>query len=429
MKDLVDNLNREVNEAGLSQAILILVGIPGSGKSVTVVALAKLVRIQHISIEAYRQAAAPPEEIALNLARAAANGPVVFECSGASQDFEEILHALAARGISACVVGLLASETTALSRLSTRIPYSPPKGGRGWAEHIRWCATRLALVPTNADVDAEQWLPDERARAVLAAWTTATAAGGSFSAETPSTIGVITFSQLRRWQVCGREYAYRYVWRTPCSDVLPSSVAVGEAAHEALGWLHAARQVTLSTFLDVYHAKISALGIANASDMVQRGRDILESYYLAHRHGDDDETTLGIELPVTLSLTPALALAGRLDRLTANTLGELEITEFKLRKTRHGSRPRVPELLQPAAYATAVMAMRHRDRAFVRLHFLEQDLILRDLLDETDALAVRRALNRWLGILTRRGLDARPGYHCRHCTWRTLCPAAASGVP
>jgi hypothetical protein len=150
---------------------------------------------------------------------------------------------------------------------------------------------------------------------------------------------------------------------------------------------------------------------------------------LAHRHGDDDETTLGIELPVTLSLTPALALAGRLDRLTANTLGELEITEFKLRKTRHGSRPRVPELLQPAAYATAVMAMRHRDRAFVRLHFLEQDLILRDLLDETDALAVRRALNRWLGILTRRGLDARPGYHCRHCTWRTLCPAAASGVP
>jgi hypothetical protein len=403
--------------------VLILIGLPGAGKTTVAAHLVERLRARHVQIEAYRDRGATAAEIADDLARAASAEPIIFECSGASHDFEEILQHLAANEITCFVANLDVTAATALERLASRVPPKGPKVGRVWTEHVEWVDTRLGLVPTDFDVDAEICSSEEAAAAVICAWN-ARDKGGAVDATLDR---AITFSQLSKWQVCGREYRYRYIWGVAPTAALPPIVEVGEAAHGALAWLFAPGAVErpLDGLLDAFESKIKADNRESTDRARAWIRQLLSTFY-ARRYMTDDARTLAVEPQVTLPLSPTLSVVGRLDRLSMNPAGELEVTEFKLRQTRRGSRPRVPGLLQPAAYAAAVMGERQARRAFARLHFLDQDRAPRVLLTGRGAQNVRLAMLRWVTSLRAQGLAARPGYHCRHCGYRLVCPWSTS---
>jgi hypothetical protein len=399
--------------------VLVLIGLPGAGKTTVAAHLAERLRARHLQVEVYRDRGAAAEEIAADLARAASITPVIFECSGASYDFEEILQSLNRKETTCFVVNLDVTPKTALVRLASRTPRTMPKVGRDWAEHVEWADTRHGLVPTDFDIDSESCGPEDVAAAVICAWD---ARVQERAADAP--LGrAVTFSELSKWQVCGREYGYRHVWTVAPTADLPAVVKIGEAAHAALAWLFAPGTIgrPLNGFLDVFESKITAANRESTESTRVGIRQFLSTFH-ARRYMTDEARTLAVESEVILPLNPALAFVGRLDRLAINPAGELEVTEFKLRQTRRGSRPRIPGLLQPAAYAAAVMRERQSRRAFVRLHLLDQDRSTRVLLTERGAQNVRLAMSRWVTSLRAQGLAARPGYHCRHCGYRLICP-------
>jgi RecB family exonuclease len=305
--------------------------------------------------------------------------------------------------------------------LATRVPYRDPKVGHDWSMHVDWVATRLRMVPADFAVRTDGVEPADAATAVIETW--------SFLIETrvsdTAAPATITFSQLSTWQVCGREYAYRHMVRPSGAAALPPIVDVGFAAHEALAWLFApgTPHRTQQELLQFYDARLSALSNQSMTAQGAWGRQVLGYFYAAH-YLADRAGTVAVEAPVTLALSSDASFVGRLDRLAVNPAGEIEVTEFKLHETRHGSRPRLPELMQPAAYAAAVMRIRQVPRAFARLHFLEEDRSERVLLTEKGGRNVQMALLRWLNALRLRGFAARPGYHCRHCAYRRICPAS-----
>jgi CRISPR/Cas system-associated exonuclease Cas4 (RecB family) len=400
--------------------IIILIGLPGAGKTTVSGHLAAKLKARHISIEQYRDTpVAAADVIAGDLAAVASVSPLVFECSGASEDFEEIVAALSVQGISCFVVYLEVTPATALRRLASRIPYVAPKVQGDWTDHVSWVGTRLRLVPTDLDVDGELLGAEAAAAVVVNALTSRQTSHGSNALSQ----GTITFSQFHTWQVCGREYEYRNILRLrPTADLSPI-VDAGSAAHEALAWLFTPGSATnsLEALLDVFDARMVTTSSPLADDARSLGRKILSQFYAAH-YSRDDAKTLAVEKQISLPLHPHLSFAGRLDRLSLSPAGILEVTEFKLRETQRGARPRIPELLQPAAYAAAEMMARGDRSAFVRLHFLEQNRIERIALNERGARNVRLALLRWLAALQRRGLDAQPGSHCRRCGYRLVCP-------
>lgn len=400
--------------------IIVLVGLPGAGKSTIAARVCPSIKAQHVTIEAYRDVHAQPSEIAGSLAALTKSGTVVFECSGASSDFEQILHELSGLGISSFVVGVHASLSTALQRVTARRPYSPPKGSQNWISHLEWTLVRLGLVPTNLDIDTDDLSAAQAAEAVISACRNFLIPIGA-RVVIPS---LVTFSKLSKWQVCGREYAYIHIWRVPPPLSLPSIVGIGQAVHEALAWLLEPQspQRSLAALLAAYEAKASMMGIVEPK-ILARGGNILAMFYSAH-YAIEAERSLAVEQTVSLPLTATSSFVGQLDLLSSSLSGELEITEFKLHQTRRGSRPRLPDMLQPAAYAVAAMADRRATRAFVRLQYLEEDQSMKLLLTEDDIPRIRRALIRWMQSLVHKGLAANPGHHCQRCAFRTTCPSS-----
>jgi RecB family exonuclease/broad-specificity NMP kinase len=400
--------------------IVVLVGVPGAGKSTVAGHLVSRLRALHVCIEDLRARHASAPAIVDLLATA--QRPVVFECSGTGSDFEDILHGLTLRGLQPYVVCLQLSAQTALQRLSSRQPYIAPKAGGLWAEQVDWVGTRLRMVPTDMDIDSEAVDAAAAADRIAAAWfAPATAAAVPAEASVAGT----TFSRLSTWQVCGREFELRHVLGLPQPAELPPVVRLGRVVHEVLAWLHApqADVRTRQQLLAAYDNATAALALGEPARNL--GRHVLTRYHQDHAL-HDTSTTIAVEEAVALALGDGQALTGRLDRLAVNQAGELEVTEFKLRETRQGSRPRLPDLLQPMAYASAVMLTRRAPRCFVRLHFLEPDVVLRVLLAEAGVRGIQLALRRWMSTLAGRGFAARPGHHCRHCGYRIVCPESTA---
>ncbi|MEY6432053.1 PD-(D/E)XK nuclease family protein [Thioalkalicoccus limnaeus] len=406
-----------------ARAILVLIGLPGAGKTTIAQRLVARLGVRHVPIDDLRKVRVGAADIADELTRSASVGPLVFECSGASDDFEDILHHLGARGFQVRVALIEVSAEIALRRLATRAPRKDPKAGQSWAEHVDWVRCRLQLVPTDAEIDGERQEPDAAAEAAISAWLAPALAAAH---DEPLPIP-LTFSRLSTWQVCGREYASRYVQRMPPTAALPPIVEVGSAVHEALAWLFApgAPQRTAAETLAMFDAALGCAPAGLPGAAHAWGRQLLADFHAEVYLGDRAET-LAVEAEVTLPLAASLSLAGRLDRLARLPAGAIEVTEFKLRRTRHGSRPRIPELLQPAAYAAAVMSVQTTRVAFVRLHFLEQRQADRILLTETGAARVKLAVLRWVAALRRKGSAAHPGHHCRHCGYRLVCPESTA---
>lgn len=404
-----------------ARGILVLIGLPGAGKSTVAKRLVDSLGVRHVPIDAFRDRRAGAYAIADDLAREASAGPIVFECSGASDDFEAILEDIRARNIEARVVLVEARAETALRRLITRVPHKDPKVGGSWSEHLDWTRCRLQLVPTDAEIDCETLAPDAAADVAIAAWS----APEQTAMDEEHWPKPMTFSRLSTWQVCGREYRYRYVERLQPSAALPPIVEVGSAVHKTLAWLFApgAPPRSLPETLAVFDSALESARTLPLSAAHTWGRQLLADFHGEIYLGDRAET-LAVEAEVVLELAASLSLVGRLDRLARVPAGELEVTEFKLHRSRHGSRPRLPELLQPAAYAAAAMSLRAKPLAFVRLHSIEQRQADRIVLTNTER--VKLALLRWIDILKRRGWTARPGHHCRHCGYRLVCPKSAA---
>ncbi|HWM71744.1 MAG TPA: PD-(D/E)XK nuclease family protein, partial [Steroidobacteraceae bacterium] len=204
---------------------------------------------------------------------------------------------------------------------------------------------------------------------------------------------------------------------------LPGIIEIGEAVHQSIAWLftNSVDNRSISNLIQVYESCIQSESPRPEVELVMWGEEILRRFFKG-RFETESSSTVATESEVAMHLTTSTTLVGRLDRLSITPAGEMEVTEFKLHETRRGSRPRIPDLLQPAAYAAAEMEKNKRSRIFAELYFIDENISERILLTENGARAVKLALSRWIESLKAKGLEANPGVHCRRCSYRGTCP-------
>ena len=153
--------------------MLVVIGQIGAGKSAVCHELESSAGVRHLDVENLRYADTcrmGASVIAEQIASAAVSGPVAFECTGASRDFEEVIEQLRLHGLGCFVVLLECGMRSALRRVSERHGRIRPRAGGTWASQLRWTESRLRLVPADLTLSSETSDPASIACAVRNAW-------------------------------------------------------------------------------------------------------------------------------------------------------------------------------------------------------------------------------------------------------------------
>ena len=409
--------------------ILVVIGQIGAGKSELCRNIVASTGAHHVDIDEFHRDSGDkvdPADIAAIIASSASSHSVVFECTGTSRDFEEILDKIRLRGYACLVVLIDCSMETALRRVRTRHPKSSPRGGGSWTSQLRWTESRLRLVPVDYVVSSETKSASRLATELAGIWTAVdTGKRNRIRITAPKKI---SFSELTTFQVCPLSYRLKY--RDRISSVAESEqMYLGKRLHETLAWLYAGagRGPGKNDVIRWFEKRVMATLPRETEDsIVERlydsGRSALAFHYdVVFR--EERPRTIAVEKTVRMELDADVTFVGRVDRMALDPVGVMEVIDYKASTGRVTSRPRVPEWLQIAAYSAAVL-----------LEFNLQSVIARRLLllsgnEERFPLAARDvpkvilSLRRWMRRLEENAeYPGNVGAHCASCQFNPVCP-------
>lgn len=414
--------------------VLVLIGQIGAGKSAVCTALESFEDVRHVDIEDLRGAEKGRADVAMiadRVASATSSRHVVFECTGASEDFEEIIEQLRRRNLRIFVALLDCSTETALQRVRERGSRFRPKAG-GWAPELDWTESRLRLVPADMTFKSDRAASACIAADIWRAW--AVARRHRMADTTPREPLDVSFSELAAREICPWSYRLKYIERTP-EALETEQMYLGSRLHEALAWLYAddSRRRGKGELVHWFRNRLAetlpeGTDCATSSRLSRRGEDALVFHYeVAYRN--EGSRTIAVERPVRVHCDRWTTFVGRVDRVAMDASGTVEVIDYKTSPRRRTSRPRIPDWLQIAAYAVAVLRELDVPSVIARRVTLATGEEEHFAVSREDARPVTLALARWARSLAADGaFPMRPGAHCSSCQFNPVC-AGATGFP
>lgn len=420
-------------EPSMSQAeVLVVIGQIGAGKSSVCRELALETRAEHIAIEDLQRPDGTrlgAHELSRRIASAAARGAVVFECSGASRDFEDVIEHLRLRGLGCFVALIDCSIQTALRRVRESKIRTKPRSGASWAAQLRWTESRLRLVPADVTISSENSHPNTIAKDVGRAWSEAQSNPPAKSMACRE----LSFTQVAAFAVCPWSYRLKYVDRLQ-ETVETEQMHLGSRLHEALAYLYGGPDRDKDGLTSWFRNRLAETvpdGVERqvVDRMLRTGLKALAYHYdVVYR--EERSNTLAVEQIVRLPLSAEQTLVGRVDRVARDASGTVEVIDYKMSEPRGTSRPRVPDWLQIAAYSASVLRELDLRSVIARRIMLATGDEERFLVAAEDVRQVRLSLLRWAKALTPpRLMQKRIGRHCASCQFNTRCSGASAYPP
>ena len=406
--------------------VLVVIGQIGAGKTEVCRSLAGSLGARHLAIEDVRRSQTGergPTGIAKCVASFAAKSLVLFECTGASRDFEEILENIRLRGCHTFVVLLDCGVPTALRRVRQRSP-SPPRSGGSWDEQIRWTESRLRLVPADLTLSSETASPTSLASAIDGEWETMR----RHSDERGIVFGEVSFSQLAAFQVCALSYRLKYV--DLVSEAAASeSMVLGGCLHDVLAWLYGSSDdgpeltEVLAGFKDRLADALCGKEDRDASErLFEAGKRFLTFHYEVV-YEKEKRRTIAVEKDVRMELGEGLTFVGRVDRVALDASGVVEVIDCKSSTGAMTSRPRIPDSLQLAAYSASILNELNLRSVIARRVMLATGEEDRFAFAAEDVDQTILALRRWARRSHSSGVyPANVGAHCPSCQFNPVCP-------
>jgi len=255
-----------------------------------------------------------------------------------------------------------------------------------------------------------------------------------------------SYSKLNQFERCPQQYKFHHVDKVPVDKEVTIELFIGDLLHRALEKLYDVRMLgkvlSKDEFLALYDAgwekaplqtlKISG-DIMKADDYVKHGRATLAEYYDKY-HPFDDGKTLAVEQKVDFTIDEArgLKMTGKIDRLTRQDDGTIEIIDYKYKRgiPRKQDLERNPQmgLYQTALYQLAAQEnWPGFDDVRIRMIYLRQGeefstKLAPDVLDELREQTLQRILEI---KRAQRDNDFPPkvGALCQWCQYEEICPA------
>ena len=236
----------------------------------------------------------------------------------------------------------------------------------------------------------------------------------------------LSATSIERYSVCPLQFKLAHEWKLP-TDV-PAAMQNGAAMHRVLRTyfdsVRLGRPMSEAQLIELFRADLAQAAFDDPYQHelyerqgIQQLKDFLatpSAYPVLH-------TEEGFEMRVGSAV-----VVGRIDRMDDLGQGRVAIVDYKTGKPR--SQEDADESLQLSIYALAAQS---------KWGYVADRLVFYNIEDNTPVVSCRgtadleAAKNRVQDVMDKiqaGAFEAKPGYHCRFCAFRNLCPATEKRV-
>jgi len=232
------------------------------------------------------------------------------------------------------------------------------------------------------------------------------------------------------YEKCPLQFKLERDWRVP--GQVAAAMQYGNVMHTVLkdyfDAVLAKRQHTREESLDVFHAKIAEMHFDDPLQRdlyVKQGERQLTEFIAKHEAAPLPQV-LSTERSFELRINGVL-VRGRVDRLDVVSGKRVEIIDYKTGTARDEAEAR--RSLQLSIYAIAARDIWDLEPERLAIYNLEDNSKVASTRTDGQLVAARQRVSEAANGIANGHFDPKPGFHCRFCAYRNLCPATEQHVP
>lgn len=233
----------------------------------------------------------------------------------------------------------------------------------------------------------------------------------------------VSYSQLDTFKSCPLKYNYRYIMKVPTP---PSHAAnFGSSVHETLNefykLLKKGEKVSLEKLKELYEKSWIPYGFESKEHegiRYDKGLEMLTKFY--ETNSNPWVVPAFLERPFNLKLGEYM-LSGRIDRIDKLDDGTYEVIDYKTGRMK--SNPNLKNDLQLSIYALACRDIFGIQVSKLSLYYLEDNEKISTERTDEQLNKIVNDVEETVSELKRSDFNPTPGFLCRFCDYRLICPA------
>ena len=236
---------------------------------------------------------------------------------------------------------------------------------------------------------------------------------------------------IESYRTCPQKYLFGSRWhvREQAGAALTFGSVMHTTIQHAVAELLEGRPPALDRLLALFDEEWRKRRSAGFEDDYQEatyreeGREQLRKFHA--RLAAAPPTVGGQEKAFRVPLANDVVLTGRIDQINSLGAGESEILDYKT-GTPHDEKY-VKKDLQLTFYSLAARDQFELGIPAAAFHYLENDTVIRVQREAKDLAAAESVAQEVAAGIRAGQFPARPGWNCRHCDYRLICPAHERG--
>ncbi len=237
-------------------------------------------------------------------------------------------------------------------------------------------------------------------------------------------------SAIDAYERCPMKYMFQYLWSVRGGP--HAAMTFGNVMHttikEFAGELRKRRRVPLEEVLAIFDREWSSAGFPDdyqEQEYRKAGREQLAAFH--QTYSAEPAEVLHQEKPFELPLENSVIVTGRIDQINRIDGDAVEIVDYKTGKPRDAKKAN--EDLQLSIYALAAREVLELEPKRLVLYYLISNEAVATTRDAKSLDAAKKKIGEVADQIRAGDFSAKPGFGCRYCDFKPLCPAHEQLIP
>jgi ATP-dependent DNA helicase UvrD/PcrA len=234
----------------------------------------------------------------------------------------------------------------------------------------------------------------------------------------------LSASAIDAYERCPMKYMFQHLWSVRGGP--HAAMTFGNVMHttikEFVAEVRKRGRVPLEEVLAIYEREWSSAGFADdyqEQEYRKAGREQLEAFHESYSATPAD--VLYQEKPFELALENEVIVTGRIDQVNRIGKGAAEIVDYKTGKPRDAKKAN--DDLQLSIYALAAREVLELEPKRLVLYNLMSNEAVATSRDAKSLAAAKQKIGEVADQIRAGEFSAKPGFGCRYCDFKPLCPA------